>query len=189
MAPADNRPGFGFRLLSKILLSFFRSFYLLEIKGLENIPASGPVIIAANHVNPFDAVIIGLSLRRRIRFVVWNKTFTVPVIGWLLRATGCIPIDREKPDLGAFKESLRWLGGGNILGIFPEGRYTVDGHLSEVKPGTARIALAAKAAVVPATLTGAYRAWRFRGPAAKLFPHPWKIVLKFHPPIDRKSVV
>lgn len=173
----------GFRLLQKVLRTFFRAFYLLEVRGLENIPASGPVILSANHVNPFDAVILGAVMPRAIRFVVWNRTFNLPAFNWIMRLCGCIPINRDRPDTTAFKESLRWLSTGNILGIFPEGRYTETGHLHELKPGTMRIAMAANAVVVPATLTGAYRAWPLRGANAKAFPRPWKIQLKIHPPI------
>jgi 1-acyl-sn-glycerol-3-phosphate acyltransferase len=184
MSELTTRPGLAYRLLQKFLLGFFRTFYLFEAKGLESIPASGPVIIAANHVNPLDAVAIAACVPRRMRFVVWNRTFSKPVIGGLLRATGCIPINRERPDLAAFRECLRWLEQGNVLGIFPEGRYTETGRLQELKPGTGRIALAAAATVVPATLTGAYRAWPLQGPGSKLFPRPWKISLKFHTPIE-----
>jgi 1-acyl-sn-glycerol-3-phosphate acyltransferase len=176
------RPSLGFRLLQRFLRAFFRAFYLLEVKGLENIP-NGPVVLAANHVNPFDAIILGAVAPRRVRFVVWNRTFDKPAFRWIMTAVGCIPINRDRPDTTAFKESLRWLATGNILGIFPEGRYTETGHLHELKPGTMRIAMAAGAAVVPATITGAYRAWPLRGANAKAFPRPWKIQLKFHPPI------
>lgn len=129
---------FGQRLLRRALWRFFRTFYLLDVTGLEHVPARGPVVIAANHVNPFDAIILGASLSRRIRFIVWNRTFAQPVIGTLLRLTGCIPVNRDRPDTTAFKEALRWLADGNILGIFPEGKYTENGHLSELKPGTTR---------------------------------------------------
>jgi len=176
------RPGLGYRLLQRFLLTFFRAFYLFEARGLENVPASGAVIVAANHINVFDALMIAAVVPRRMRFVAWNRTFTMPVIGWFMRASGCIPIDREKPDMAAFKQSLRWLADGNVLGIFPEGKYTTDGHLMPVKQGTARIALAAGATVVPATITGNYRAWPSSGPAKKMFPRPWKVSLKFHPP-------
>ena len=184
MTTERTRPRAGFRLLQKSLRAFFHTFYLLEVSGLEHVPTRGPVIVCANHVNPFDAIILGACLPRRIRFVAWNRTFSKPVIGSLLRLTGCIPIDRDRPNLSAFKESLRWLAAGNILGIFPEGKYTDTGHLAELKPGTARIALSANATVVPATLTGAYRAWPLRGLKSKMFPRPWKIALKFHPAIE-----
>lgn len=173
----------GFQLLQRALRAFFRTFYLLEVSGVQNIPAAGPVIIAGNHVNPFDAIIIGACAPRSIRFIVWNRTFNQPAFRWIMNAVGCIPINRDRPDPVAFKESLRWLQTGNLLGIFPEGRYTETGHLHELKPGTMRIALAARAAVVPATLTGAYKAWPLRGAGAKAFPRPWKISLRFHPPL------
>jgi len=174
-------------LSQKLLLGLFRAFYLFEVKGLEHIPATGPVIIAANHINIFDALMIAACVPRRMRFVVWNRTFTLPVIGWFLRVTGGIAVDREKPDPSAFKESVRWLRGGNVLGIFPEGTYTTDGHLMPIKHGTARMALTANATVVPATLVGAYRSWPKAGPARKLFPRPWKVVLKFQEPIPAIS--
>jgi 1-acyl-sn-glycerol-3-phosphate acyltransferase len=183
MSSVLTRASVGYRLFQKFLLSVFRTFYLFEVKGLENVPRSGGVIVAANHINVFDALMIAACVPRRMRFVAWNRTFTLPVIGWFMRVSGCIPIDREKPDMAAFKESLRWLAGDNVLGIFPEGKYTLDGRLCELKPGTARIALSAHATVVPATITGAYRSWPSSGPAKKLFPRPWKVSLKFHPPI------
>lgn len=173
----------GFLLLQRCLRGFFRIFYLLDVSGTEHIPASGPVVIAGNHVNPFDAIIIGACAPRPIRFIVWNRTFNKPALRWIMNAIGCIPINRDRPDTVAFKESLRWLAAGHILGIFPEGRYTETGHLHELKPGTMRIALAANATVVPATLTGAYKAWPLRGVNAKAFPRPWKISLRFHPPL------
>lgn len=181
------RPSLGYRLFQKFLLRFFRTFYLFEVKGVEQLPGAGPVIIAANHINVFDALMIAACVPRRMRFVAWNRTFTMPVIGWFMRASGCIPIDREKPDPAAYKESLRWLAGNNVLGIFPEGKYTLDGHLCELKPGTARIALSAGATVAPATITGAYKSWPSSGPAKKVFPRPWKITLKFHPVIHPAS--
>ncbi|NQU12138.1 1-acyl-sn-glycerol-3-phosphate acyltransferase [bacterium] len=181
---AQRKCPIGFRLLQAALRSFFRVFYLLEVHGAEHVPPSGPVIIAANHVNPFDAIIIGACTPRRVRFIVWNRTFNKPAFRWIMTAVGCIPINRDRPDTTAFKEALRWLAGGQLLGIFPEGRYTETGHLHELKPGTLRIALAAGAAVVPATLTGAYRAWPLRGFNSRLFPRPWKIALRFQPPLD-----
>lgn len=187
MSASATRPGPGYRILQTVLLRFFRAFYLFEVKGLEHLPASGPLIVAANHINVFDALMIAACVPRRTRFVAWNRTFTLPVIGWFMRACGCIPVDREKPDTAAFKESLRWLAGGNVLGIFPEGKYTTDGHLMPVKQGAARIALAAGATVVPATITGAYRSWPSSGPAKKMLPRPWKVSLKFHPPLHTAS--
>ncbi len=186
-AASSSRPGLAFRFLQRCLRRFFRTFYLLEVHGVENIPATGPVIIAANHVNPFDAIILGACAPRQVRFIVWNRTFNQPAFRWIMNSVGCIPINRDRPDTVAFKESLRWLSAGNILGIFPEGRYTETGHLHELKPGTMRIALAANAAVVPATLTGAYKAWPLRGANAKAFPKPWKISIKFHPAIPPRS--
>ena len=183
MNKATHKPSVAFRLFQRVLRRFFRTLYLLEVTGLEHMPVHGPVVVAANHVNPFDAIIIGVCLPRRIRFVVWNRTFNKPALRWILNACACIPINRDRPDTVAFKQCLGWLQAGNVLGIFPEGRYTETGHLHDLKPGTMRIALAARAVVVPATLTGAYRAWPLRGANAKPFPRPWKISLKFHQPI------
>ena len=100
--------GIGFRLLQRALRSFFRICYLLEVRGAEHVPPAGPVIIAANHVNPFDAIIIGACAPRRVRFIVWNRTFDKPALRWILTAVGCIPINRDRPDTGAFKEALRF---------------------------------------------------------------------------------
>ena len=162
---------------------FCKTVFLLEVEGQDKVPEEGPVIIACNHVNYADAVIVQLGTKRRVRFIAWNKAFKVPFWGWIMSKFGTIPIDLSKPDIHAFKSAADALKKGEVIGIFPEGTFTPDGHVVSAKKGAARLAINTGAVIVPATLTGAYKAWP-RGKAEKrLFPRPGMVKIKFHDPI------
>jgi len=172
-------------LLQGVLWRFFRTFHLLEIEGEQHVPPSGPVIVACNHINYFDPFIIQLGVARKIRFVAWVRGF-VHVYGWFMRRMGTIPIDLSKPDRRAYETVLGVLRAGGVIGIFPEGTFTPDGHVVHPKVGAARMAIETGAVIVPATLTGAFRVWapHVQGRSGgHLFPRPGKITLKFHPPV------
>ncbi len=175
------------RLLRGVLRRFFRTFHLLEIEDREHVPAQGPVILCANHINYFDPFIIQTGVTRQIRFIAWVRGF-VHIYGWFMRKMGTIPIDLSKPDRRAYETALNVLREGGVIGIFPEGGFTHDGHVADPKVGAVRMAIETGAVICPATLTGAFRVWAphdQRRPSVwgKLFPRPGKITLKFHPPV------
>lgn len=153
---------------------------------------AGPVIIACNHVNYFDPFIIQVALPRKIRFVAWVRGF-VGFYGWFMRRMGTIPIDLSKPDRRAYESVLGVLRGGGVIGIFPEGTFTPDGHVVHPKVGAARMAIETGAVICPATLTGNFRVWAPQAPDRSsvwghLFPRPGKLALKFHPPVTLDPV-
>ncbi len=175
------------RLLRQCLVRFFRLFHLLEIEGQEHIPADGPTIIACNHINYFDPFIIQVGTTRKIRFVAWIRGF-MGFNGWFMRRMGTIPIDLSKPDRRAYETVLTVLREGGVIGIFPEGSFTPDGHVVHPKVGAARMAIETGAVICPATLTGNFRVWAPQalgrsGVWGHVFPRPGKITLKFHPPV------
>ncbi len=172
-------------LLRTGLWRFFRTFHFLEVEGQEHVPATGPVIVACNHVNHLDPFVIQLGLARKIRFVAWVRVFIKPY-GWFLRRMGTIPVDLSKPDRRAYESVLTVLRGGGVIGIFPEGTFTPDGHVVHPKVGAARMAIETGAVICPATITGAFRVWvpKVAGrPGGHLFPRPGKLTLKFYPPV------
>lgn len=175
------------RVLRQLLWRFFRTFHLLDIEGQAQVPASGPVIIACNHVNYFDPFIIQLGVARTVRFVAWVRGF-VGFNGWFMRRMGTIPINLSKPDRRAYETVLGVLRGGGVTGIFPEGTFTPDGHVAHPKVGAARMAIETGAALCPVTMTGNFRVWAPQAPGRSglwghLVPRPGKITLKFHPPV------
>lgn len=167
-------------LLKLIGRPLFRVLFAVEYHGLENVPAGGPVILAANHPSYLDPILIILPLKRVIRYMAWDALFKVPGLGRLISALGAFPVDirRGKGD-AAYREALRVLENGEGLGIFPEGQRSEAGPMGELRSGIARLAIETGAAIVPITIGGASRAW----PKHRLLPKPAKIVVRYHQPI------
>ena len=168
-----------------------RSLFGLEVSGLDRLPAEGPFILAANHHNYLDGVVLGVAVPRPISFLVMPRVFHAsPLHPPFHRRIGSIRVSLERPDPGAIKRTLRVLGDGGIVGIFPEGPFSCEGRLVPGQPGVAMMALRAGVPVVPAAISGTYEALagrRFyipRGrPLAVRFGHP----LHFHQPPRRAS--
>lgn len=131
------------------------------IVGVDNIPGSGPVILASNHLSFSDSFFLPLMVRRRVTFLAKAEYFTTPGIkGALSRiffsAAGQVPVDRGDPDAAraALNTGIRLLNSGAVLGIYPEGTRSPDGRLYRGKTGVARLALASGAVVVPCAMVG-----------------------------------
>ena len=168
------------QVLRPVFWVIFRLIFSVEYYGVEHVPDRGPVIIAGNHPSYLDPVLVGLPLRRQIKFMAWDALFRVPLLGLMIRALGAFPVDIGKgKGESAFREALRVLKEGEVLGIFPEGQRSESGPMGDLKLGVARLAVDTGAQVVPVTIGGAFRAW----PKWKLFPKPAKIVVRFHPPL------
>ncbi|MFA6029429.1 MAG: lysophospholipid acyltransferase family protein [Elusimicrobiota bacterium] len=158
----------------------FTAYHDIRVKGAENVPAEGPVIIASNHPTYLDAAFLMVGLRRSVRFMAWEKHYRVPLLGALMRAYGVIPVDIRKPGRASFEAAVRVLRGGEAFGIFPEGGRTKSlAPMNPFKSGVARLALITGAPIVPATITGGLRVWR-RG---DWLPKPGRIEVVFHPPL------
>lgn len=148
-------PEFLLRFLCWMLISFA---YRLRVKGLENIPDKGPVIIVANHVSYVDALVILAACRRPVQFVMDHNIFKTPVLGWAFRQMKAIPIAsaKEDPEMmqKAFSRVNQSLADGEVVGIFPEGKLTKDGEMGPFRPGIERIVAETGAPVVPLALRG-----------------------------------
>src|SRR5205085_11783064 len=129
-------------LLKLIARPLFRLLFAVEYHGLENLPASGPVILAGNHPSYLDPILIILPIKRGIRFMAWDALFRVPLLGSFIKAMGAFPVDigRGKGE-AAYREALRVLASGQALGIFPEGQRSEQGPMGELRSGTARLAI------------------------------------------------
>jgi 1-acyl-sn-glycerol-3-phosphate acyltransferase len=148
-------PEFLMRFLAWILVN---AVYRLRATGLENVPDEGPCVIVCNHVSYVDAVAVVACVRRPVRFVMDHRIFAMPVLSFVFREMGAIPIapSREDPALKdkAFAEAAAVLARGEVLGIFPEGRLTPDGELGDFRPGLSAILERTPAPVVPMALRG-----------------------------------
>lgn len=164
-----------------ILFIFFKLFYGIKIKGTNLIPRRGPVLIVSNHQSYYDPVILGMWVRRPLRFAAMVPLFKVRLLAFIMRLFHTIPLERERPDKSAYKEIQARLNKNEIVVLFPEGSRTPDGNLQPLKPGFARIAIRNNARIVPAVIVGAYEAWHRHRTLPRL---RGKIIVKFYPPIS-----
>lgn len=158
-----------------------RFLWRIKYRGLENVRElpDGALLIVSNHQTYMDPFWICSPLRRKFRFMAWDKAFSWPAIGPIIRFLGSFPVNtatgRTKT---ALRESLAALRDGATLLVFPEGvREFSDGKMLEFKTGAARIAVATGVPVLPVTVRGANRIW----PQDYRFPRFRSVEVVFHP--------
>jgi len=148
-------PEFLLRFVAWLMV---KAVYRLRTSGLEHIPHEGAALLVANHVSFADAVVIMGASPRPVRFVMDYRIFRTPLLGFVFRHCGAIPIAPAKEDPAmmeaAFAEVGKALANGDLVGIFPEGGITRDGEIQPFRPGVTRILQANPVPVVPMALSG-----------------------------------
>jgi 1-acyl-sn-glycerol-3-phosphate acyltransferase len=158
---ADAAPPFPllYQALRRPARAALHRWFDLRIEGLEHLPARGPYIVAANHHNYLDGVVLAVALPRPIAFLVMPRVWrATPLHPLLHRQIGSILLNVERPDVGALRGALRALEHERIVGIFPEGPFSVRGRLERGLPGVGLLALRAGVPVVPAGIRGTFQA-------------------------------
>ena len=154
-----------------ILLNFiFRVFFRLSVRGAEKVPATGGVLIAANHASFLDPPVVGCCIRREIYYFARKTLFDHWLLRWLLPKINAIPIDQEKPDLAGIRSALRILQQGHGLLIFPEGARTFDGKLQQGRPGLGLLVAKSRVPVIPVRIRGTFEAWPRTRKSIRLHP-------------------
>jgi len=148
-----------YRALKRPVRAVLERWFDLRVDGLEHLPENGPYIIAANHHNYLDGVVLAVSAPAPVAFLVMPRVWrATPLHPLFHRHIGSIPIMLARPDVGALRRALQALGAGRIVGIFPEGPFSVRGRLEQGLPGVALLALRSGVPVVPAGILGTYEA-------------------------------
>ncbi|PYO03656.1 MAG: 1-acyl-sn-glycerol-3-phosphate acyltransferase [Candidatus Rokuibacteriota bacterium] len=168
------------RALRPPVAQVLHRWFGLAIDGVEHLPSRGPFIIAANHHNYLDGVVLSVAVPAPISFLVMPRVWrATPLHPLFHRHLGSIPINLERPDVGALRRALEALATGRVVGIFPEGPFSTHGRLESGLPGVALLALRSGVPVVPAGIQGTYEALterRFYIPRR----HPMRV--RFGPP-------
>jgi 1-acyl-sn-glycerol-3-phosphate acyltransferase len=140
----------------------------ITFRDVENLPATGGAVIAINHTGYVDFVPAALAAARRgrrMRFMIKAEMQEIRVVGWLIRHTGTIPVDR-KAGAGAYSAAVESLRRGEIVGVYPEATISRSFELKEFKTGAVRMAEEAQVPIVPVIVWGAHRLWTKDHPKA-----------------------
>ena len=131
----------------------FKILFRMEIIGRENIPKTGPLIIASNHASLLDPPLVGTASTRKVCFMAKEELF-VPILGTIYKSLGAFPVKRGASDRNAIKCALNLLKTNKVLGIFPEGTRSKNGQLGHAGSGTLGLAGKFRVPIVPTAVIG-----------------------------------
>ena len=171
---------------------YFWIYHRGRVYGAKNLPDDGAFILAGNHVSFLDPPFFGLACKREAFYMARDTLFRNPISGWILRSWNCVPINRDRGDIGAMRTLLRMLGEGKAVLMFPEGTRSQDGTLQEARAGIGMVVAHAQVPVLPMRIFGTDRAL----PRGASWPRPAKVTIVFGEPFtypiptdsDKKAV-
>ena len=176
-----------FILKTFVLGPLLRVLFRPWVRGMENIPATGPVILASNHLSFSDSIFLPLQSRRPVVFLAKSEYFTGKGVKgaltrWFFKSTGQLPIDRSggKASEASLNTGLKVLSQGQVLGIYPEGTRSPDGRLYRGRTGIARMVLEAKVPVIPVAMIDTEKVQ----PIGKRLPRIRRIGIVVGSPLD-----
>ena len=158
-----------------------RVYFGLELRGIEHIPARGPLVVVPNHQTFADPVLVTIPIRRRVYYMAWRRLFQIPLLGPFIRLLRAFPVDLDTRDPGAVREARRRLVDEDaVVMIFPEGGRTKDGTLGHFHLGAFRLAASLGVPALPVTITGGHESW----PPGRRLPRRGRITITYHPPLS-----
>ena len=169
------------------------SMYRVEHRNLQAIPDEGAALLVCNHVSFVDALLIGGAVRRPIRFVMYYKIYRLPVLNFIFRTAGAIPIAGRHEDIQIYEQAFariaQYLKDGELVCIFPEGKLTADGEMNEFRGGVTRILEETPVPVIPMALQGLWGSFFSRDPNKGFFHRIWsRVVLVAGEPVESETV-
>ncbi len=142
------------------LATFFKAVYKPQIIGKENIPESGKIILAGNHTNYLDCLLVGSSTKRCVHYLAKDELVKGP-FGFIFKAMGIIPVNRRTKDQNALATAVETLNDEKLIGIFPEG--TINRTKDVIMPfkfGAVKMSLVSQADIVPFVISGKYKPFK-----------------------------
>ena len=148
------------RLLNGALRVLFWILLRCEVRGLQNVPLSGPILIIVNHINFLDAAVAAVVLPRDMYLMTKIETFNAPVFNWVIWWYGVFSVRRGEVDRTALRQALDILEGGGVLLVAPEGTRSGDGLMQQARNGVAYIATKAGVPILPVAVWGVEAFWK-----------------------------
>ncbi|MBP7948291.1 MAG: 1-acyl-sn-glycerol-3-phosphate acyltransferase [Verrucomicrobiales bacterium] len=147
-----------YRLAIALTLLAAKLLFRFRIMHREKLLLEGPALIAANHVSYFDPPLVAITFPIPIHFLARSSLYSNAFARWLFPRLNVIPVDQERPEIGAMKTVLRLLKENKHVLIFPEGNRSEDGGLQPAEAGTGFMVAKSGAPVIPIRIFGAYEA-------------------------------
>lgn len=146
-------PGF-YNICRFVIRSVLLPLLCCRVKGKENVPRQGPLLIVANHIQLVDPILISVILNRKVSFMAKEELFRSKFSNFFMRNLGAFPVHRGRIDKTAFSQATRVLAKGRALAIFPEGSRSQDLKLQPAFLGSALIAWRSGALILPIGVSG-----------------------------------
>lgn len=189
----SREPDWVYELARMLLTPPTLLLYRTRAIGTENVPASGPVLLAPNHFSQMDHFFAGVYLRRKVRFMAKSQLFGPPVLTQIYTHGGVFPVRRGHADEEAFKTANAIFDRGGMILVYAEGGRSRSGNLGEPRPGIGRMALESGVPVVPVAIHGSagVRGWRrLRFPKVTVqFGEPLSFAVEAAPSRERQLEV
>jgi len=168
-----------YRVVSLVTRSWLRLYHRLRVDGSEHFPATGGVLLVANHASFLDIPAVAATTRRHVAFVARDSLAHSRPLAFVMRGCGAILLRRGAADRRALRAMAAHLEAGDVVAVFPEGTRSLDGELGEFRAGALIAARQTGAPIVPVAVRGTFRALR-RGAR---FPRPVRIEVRLGAPI------
>lgn len=167
-----------------MLRAVFTIWLRYRARGVEKIPQQGGGLFLMNHQSFLDPLLVGLPLSRPVSYLARDSLFRIPVVGWILRNTYVMSINRESAGTASLKQAINRMRHGFLVGVFPEGTRTRDGSIGPMKPGFLALIRRAKPTVYPVGIAGANEAL----PRHALFLRPRRVCVVFGDPFTAEEI-
>lgn len=161
---------FLYELAYLICFPLYRALWSLRVRGTCNVPATGPVLILANHQSYLDPLGVGVAVRRHMGFMAKQPLFEKKALSWIIRSLGAVPVDNEGTGINGIKSVMKMLDLGRAVLVFPEGERTIGGQMQRFEPGITTLIRKKKPKVVALGIAGAHAAWPKGGKPNFSFP-------------------
>ncbi len=168
---------FLLRLVFAVVLRF-------RARGEENVPKTGGGLMLINHQSSLDPLLVGVALQRPVSFVARDTLFPLPIVGWVLRNTYVLPINREAASSRIIKAMIRRMNHGFLVGMFPEGTRNDGREVGEFKPGFIAMIRRSQVPIYPVGIAGSHAAM----PRGTILPRFRRVRMVFGEPLSQEEL-
>lgn len=162
----------------------FGFFLRFTVRGLENVPREGALLVASNHMSYLDPVVVGNAFPRELYYMAKSELFDIPLFSSLIRLYNAFPVERGRADLKAIETTLKLLNEGKSVLIFPEGTRSRTGRLQRARGGVGIIAYKAKVPVLPTYISGTQKVL----PPGRAIPRLNRVEVRFGKPVPLQDL-